>query len=87
MKFAKFITQVLNFGVVDCWDLGKSGWYSQVRSQNRQNDDFGGVGEKKKFRGKKLIILFFGVKFTEDYYDITIIPYLFRDHSEKSKNR
>ena len=56
MKFAKFITQVLNFGVVDCWDLGKSGWYSQVRSQkvDLSGSDFGGIGQKKKFRGKKV---------------------------------
>ena len=39
------------------------------------------------FRGKRLIVVFFGVKFTGDYYDFAIIPYLFRDHGQKSKKR
>ena len=34
---------------------------------------------------KKLIIVFFGVKFTGDYRNVAIIPTLFRDHRQKSK--
>ena len=35
---------------------------------------------------KKLIIVFFGVKFTGDYHNVAIIPTLFRDHRQKLKN-
>ena len=35
---------------------------------------------------KKLTIGFFGVKFTGDYRDVTIISSLFLDHSQNSKN-
>ena len=34
---------------------------------------------------KKLIIVFFGVKFNGDYRNVAIIPILFRDHRQKSK--
>ena len=34
---------------------------------------------------KKLIIVFFRVKYTGDYRDVAIISTLFRDHSQKSK--
>ena len=34
---------------------------------------------------KKLIIVFFGVKFTGDYRNVAIIPSLFRNHKQKSK--
>ena len=34
---------------------------------------------------KKLIIVFFGVKFTGDYRNVAIIPSLFRNHRQKSK--
>ena len=34
---------------------------------------------------KKLIIVFFGVKFTGDYRDVAIISSLFRHHSQNSK--
>ena len=37
------------------------------------------------FVEKKLIIVFFGVKFTGDYHNSAIIPTLFRDHRQKSK--
>ena len=37
------------------------------------------------FCGKKLIIVFFSVKYTGDYRDVAIISTLFRDHSQKSK--
>ena len=37
------------------------------------------------FVEKKLTIGFFGVKFTEDYHNVAIIPTLFRDHRQKSK--
>ena len=37
------------------------------------------------FCGKKLIIVFFRVKYTGDYGDVAIISPLFRDHSEKWK--
>ena len=35
---------------------------------------------------KKLILVFFGVKFDGDYRDVAIISTLFRDHSQNSKN-
>ena len=58
----------------------------QVRSQNRQNDHFGGVGQTHFFSlKKKLIMVFFGVKFTSDYYDFAIISNLNLDQSQKSK--
>ena len=44
---------------------------SQVRSQNRKNDHFGHVGKKFFFRKKKFVV-FFGMKFTENYYDVAI---------------
>ena len=34
---------------------------------------------------KKLIIVFFGVKFTGDYRNVAIISTLFRDHSQNSE--
>ena len=34
---------------------------------------------------KKLVIVFFGVKFTGDYRNVAIISTLFRDHSQNSK--
>ena len=34
---------------------------------------------------KKLIVVFFGVKFTGDYRNVAIISTLFRDHSQNSK--
>ena len=37
------------------------------------------------FCGKKLIIVFFGVKYTGDYGDVAIISTLFRDHSQQWK--
>ena len=37
------------------------------------------------FVEKKLIIVFFGVKFTGDYHNVAIIPTLYRDHRQKSK--
>ena len=37
------------------------------------------------FLEKKVIIVFFGVKFTGDYRDLAIISTLFRDHSQNSK--
>ena len=37
------------------------------------------------FVEKKLIIVFFGVKFTGDYHNVAVIPTLFRDHRQKSK--
>ena len=37
------------------------------------------------FCGKKLIIVFFRVKYTGDYRDVAIISTLFRDHSQKWK--
>ena len=33
------------------------------------------------------MIVFFGVKFTGDYHNVTIVPTLFQDHRQKSKNR
>ena len=35
---------------------------------------------------KKLIVVFFGVKFTGDYRDVAIISLLLLDHSKNSKN-
>ena len=48
-----------------------------------------GVSDRQFFFSwkKSLIAAFFGVKFTEDYYAFTIIPYLFRDRVQKSKKR
>ena len=44
------------------------------------------VGRNFLFCGKKkLITVFFGVKFTGDYRDVAIISLLFRDHSQNSK--
>ena len=38
------------------------------------------------FVGKKVDHSLFGVKFTGDYRNVAIIPSLFRNHSQKSKN-
>ena len=56
-----------------------------MRSQNRQNDHFGMSDGMFFSRKKKLILVFFGVKFDVDYHDVAIIPTLFRDHRQKSK--
>ena len=59
---------------------------SQVRSQNRVNDHFRMSDEIFFFLPKKkLIIVFFSVKFTGDYHNVAIIPTLFRDHRQKLK--
>ena len=47
---------------------------------------FWDVGRNLFFVEKKLIIVFFGVKFTGDYHNVAIIPTLFRDHRKKVKN-
>ena len=49
---------------------------SQVRSKNRKNDHFGGVGQTKIFFfvKNKLIVVFFGVKLAENYYAVGAIP-------------
>ena len=39
------------------------------------------------FCGKKLIIVFFRVKYTGDYRDVAIISPLFRDHCQQWKKR
>ena len=53
---------------------------------NLENDLFGmSDGIFFFFVEKKLIIVFFGVKFTGDYRNVAIIPTLFRDHKQKSK--
>ena len=47
---------------------------SQVQTQNRQNDHFGGVRRNFFFFvEKKLIVVFFGLKLTGDYYAVAII--------------
>ena len=44
------------------------------------------LGRNFLFCGKKkLITVFFGVKFTGDYREVAIISSLFRDHSQNSK--
>ena len=51
-----------------------------------ENDHFGMLGGILFFLWKKkLIIVFFGVKFNGDYDNVAIISTLFRDHSENSK--
>ena len=52
---------------------------------NSENDHFGMWDRIFFFCGKKLIIVFFGVKFTGDYCNVAIISTLFRDHSQNSK--
>ena len=37
------------------------------------------------FWKKKLIVVFFGVKFTGDYRNVEIMPILCRDHRQKSR--
>ena len=46
---------------------------------------FWDVGRNFFFVEKKLIVVFFGVKFTGDCHNVAIIPTLFRDHRQKSK--
>ena len=58
---------------------------SQVRSQNRKTTILWYRTEVFFLWKKKLIIRFFGVKFTRDYNNVAIIPTLFRDHSRNSK--
>ena len=50
-----------------------------------ENDHFGMWDRIFFFVEKKLIIVFFGVKFTGDYCNVAIISTLFRDHSQNSK--
>ena len=50
-----------------------------------ENDHFGMSDGIFFFVEKKLFVVFFGVKFTEDYRNVTIIPILFRDHRQKSE--
>ena len=50
-----------------------------------ENDHFGISDGIFFLWKKKLIIVFFGVKFTEDYRDVAIISSLFRHHSQNSK--
>ena len=57
----------------------------QVRSQNRKTTILGCRTEFFFCGKKKLITVFFGVKFTGDYRDVAIISSLFRDHSQNSK--
>ena len=59
---------------------------SQVRSQNRKNDHFGNVGIFFFFsRKKKLFVVIFGVKFTENYYDVAIFIIISRLQSKVEK--
>ena len=51
-----------------------------------ENDHFGMLDGIFFFLEKKLIIVFFGVKFTGDYRNVEIIPILCRDHRQKSRN-
>ena len=52
-----------------------------------ENDHFGMSDGISFFLFKrKFIIAFFGVKITGDYRNVAIIPTLFRDHRQKSKN-
>ena len=56
-----------------------------MRSQSRENDHVGMSDGTIFSRKKKLILVFFGVKFDGDYHDVAIIPTFFRDHRQKSK--
>ena len=60
---------------------------SQVLSQNRKTTIVGCWTEFFFWWKKKLMIELFGVKFTGDYHNVAIIPTVFRDHRQKSKNR
>ena len=46
-----------------------------------ENEHFGMSDGIFFFVGKKLTLVFFGVKLTGDYRDVAIISTLFRDHS------
>ena len=46
---------------------------------------FWDVGRNLFLWKKKLIVVFFGVKFTGDYHNVAIIPTLFRHHGQNSK--
>ena len=54
-------------------------------SVTKSGNDHYAMSDGIFFCGKKLIIVFFTVKFTGDYRDVAIISTLFRDHSQKSK--
>ena len=43
------------------------------------------VGRKFFLWKSKILIVFFGVKFTGDYRNVATIPTLFRDHRQNSK--
>ena len=49
-----------------------------------ENDHFGMSDGIFFLWKKKLIIVFFAVKFTGDHHNVAIIPTLFRDHRQKS---
>ena len=50
-----------------------------------ENDNFGMSDGIFFFWKKKVLIVFFMVKFTGDYRNVAIISTLFRDHSQNSK--
>ena len=50
-----------------------------------ENDHFGMSDGFFFLWKKKLTIVFFGVKFTGDYRNVTIISTFLRDHSQNSK--
>ena len=50
-----------------------------------ENDYFRMSDEIFFFLEKKLIIVFFGVEFTGDYRDVSMIPTLLRVHRQKSE--
>ena len=58
---------------------------SQVWSQNRKTTILGCRTKFFFLWKKKLIVAFFGVKFTGVYRNIVITPTLFRDHGQNSK--
>ena len=80
----KNYTSKLNFEKKKFFDSRKG---SQVSSQNRENDHFGMSDGIFFLWKRKILIVFFGVNFTGDNRNVAIIPTLFRDHRQKSKNR
>ena len=61
---------------------GASAW-----SQNQKTTILGCRTEFFFLSKKKLIVVFFGVKFSGDYRDVAIISSLFRHHGQNSKHR
>ena len=59
----------------------------QVRSQNRKNDHFGDVEKNFFFFLGKKVRSFFGVKCTENYYDVAIFIIISRLRSKVEETK